>query len=63
MWLRRQYGHLEAYASANALVDPANQEALQWPDGTNAVRLRDRLAAGDASPLSALLVAEEADER
>ncbi|MDA7878686.1 ROK family protein [bacterium] len=52
-----QAGHLEAYASATALVD-RTREAMGNPDAGTV--LRDLI--GETSPLSALMVATAADE-
>ncbi len=51
-------GHLEAYASASALVE-RTREALQRPEGKHSL-LRDRV--GDASPLSALMISHAAND-
>lgn len=51
-------GHLEAYASATALVDRAS-EALATPSGARSML---RKMIGETSPLSALMVATAAEE-
>lgn len=51
-------GHLEAYASATALVD-RTQEALSSPAGKNSCL---RKSTNEASPLSALMISDAADD-
>lgn len=51
-------GHLEAYASATALVD-RTQEALSSPAGKNSCL---RKLTSEASPLSALMISNAADD-
>lgn len=54
-----QPGHLEAYASATALVE-RTIEAMGEPDTGKQTLLRQRI--GEASPLSALMISEAATE-
>lgn len=53
-----QPGHLEAYASASALVD-RTREAINQPDGAGSIL---RQLIGDASPLSALMISDAATQ-
>lgn len=52
-------GHLEAYASASALVE-RTREALAELSGTDPSILRNMI--GDASPLSALMISQAAEQ-
>lgn len=53
-----QPGHLEAYASASALVD-RTREAINQPEGAGSIL---RQLIGDASPLSALMISDAATQ-
>ena len=54
-----QAGHLEAYASATAVVDRTREALVDADDGADTVL---RKLAGEASPLSALMISDAAAE-